>query len=95
MSGSLDTTQIVNTLQEGNRALYAIQAALQGGVGVTQGLPTFTVATLPATAAIGQLAYASNGRKVGQGAGTGTGVPVIFDVSNQWFALWSSAVVTV
>lgn len=37
----------------------------------------YTVATLPAGVE-GQIAYASNGRKVGQGAGSGTGVPVYF-----------------
>lgn len=96
MSGSnTDSTQLVLTDQERNRALYAILTALQGGVTVNQSLPVYTVASLPATAAIGQLAYASNGRKSGQGAGLGTGVPVIFDATNLWFALWSSAIVTV
>lgn len=95
MSGSTDTTSIVLTLQESNRALYALVAALQSGVAFNQTLTSYAVASLPTTAAIGQLAYAANGRKSGQGAGTGTGVPVVFDLSNQWFALWSSAVVTV
>jgi len=48
----------------------------------SQGLNTFTVATLPAGTE-GMRAYATNGRKVGEGAGLGTGVPVYF--SN---ALW-------
>lgn len=42
----------------------------------------FTVAGLPA-GATGQYAYATNGRKVGEGAGSGTGVPVYFSTA-QW-----------
>lgn len=41
-------------------------------------LEHFTVATLPSLAT-GGLAYATNGRKVGQGAGAGTGVPCYRD----------------
>ncbi len=39
-------------------------------------LGSFTVATLPNNPIAGQTAYATNGRKVGEGAGSGTGVPV-------------------
>lgn len=42
----------------------------------------FVVASLP-TGAEGQYAYASNGRKVGEGSGSGTGVPVYFS-NSQW-----------
>ncbi|WP_017879735.1 hypothetical protein [Janthinobacterium sp. CG3] len=38
---------------------------------------TFTVATLPA-GANGKTAYASNGRKVGEAAAAGTGIPVYY-----------------
>ena len=41
-------------------------------------LASFTVAGLPAATSDGRLAYASNGRKVGQGVGAGTGVVVYF-----------------
>jgi hypothetical protein len=46
-------------------------------------LRSYTVATLPA---VGDalLAYASDGRKVGEGAGAGTGVPVYRD-GGTWF----------
>ncbi len=42
----------------------------------------FTVGTLP-TGAEGQIAYATDGRKVGEGAGVGTGVPVYFS-NTKW-----------
>lgn len=41
-------------------------------------LGTFTVAALPANPSVGSFAYASNGRKVGETAGSGTGVPVYY-----------------
>lgn len=47
------------------------------GDGATN-LTIYTVATLPA-GTVGQMAYASNGRKNGEGAGLGTGVPVFKD----------------
>lgn len=45
----------------------------------------YTVANLPkATASTeGQLAYATNGRKVGEGVGAGTGVPIYFS-NGKW-----------
>jgi len=49
--------------------------------GVAQ-LGLYTVATLPA-ASDSQMAYATNGRKVGQTAGNGTGVPVYYS-SGAW-----------
>ncbi|MBZ5700246.1 MAG: DUF2793 domain-containing protein [Acidobacteriia bacterium] len=45
-------------------------------------LPAFTVANLPAAPAAGSVAYASNGRKTGEGAGLGTGVPCYFSSGN-------------
>ncbi len=41
----------------------------------------YTVANLP-TGVEGMTAYATNGRKVGQGVGAGTGVPVYFSASS-------------
>lgn len=43
---------------------------------------TFTVATLPA-GANGDMAYATDGRKVGEGAAAGTGSVVIYS-NGQW-----------
>lgn len=51
------------------------------------------VANLPATATPGAWCFATNGRKSGEGAGAGTGVPVCWDGSH-WIAPWSSAAVT-
>jgi hypothetical protein len=45
-------------------------------------VPTYTVAGLPAGSAA-MVAYASDGRKVGEGAGAGTGVPCYFSGA-QW-----------
>lgn len=44
---------------------------------------TYTVAALPLTPAEGAIAYASNGRKSGEGAGAGTGVPVYYS-AGKW-----------
>jgi len=41
-----------------------------------------SVAGLPASGATGRVGYASDGRKVGEPAGGGTGVPVWFDGTN-------------
>jgi Pectate lyase superfamily protein len=43
--------------------------------------PTYTVAALPAAALAGSVAYASNGRKNGEGAAAGTGVLVFRDAA--------------
>ena len=47
------------------------------------GLLTFTVATLPVGYAEGTISYASDGRKVGETPGSGTGVPVYFS-NGSW-----------
>jgi hypothetical protein len=51
----------------------------------TSELFPFTVARLPVNPkpVEGTVAYATNGRKQGEGAGTGTGVPVYYS-NNQW-----------
>jgi hypothetical protein len=54
-------------------------------------LGSYTVAGLPAGTA-GDIAYASNGRKAGEGAGVGTGVLVFKDGSN-WIAVDTGAAV--
>lgn len=45
------------------------------------GVPTATVAGLPA-GTLGQVYYATNGRKTGEGVGAGTGVLVYKDATN-------------
>jgi len=57
----------------------AAKISQSGRLGVVDpvSLLTYTVATLPATGNYeGRVAYATNGRKVGEGPGAGTGVPV-------------------
>lgn len=43
---------------------------------------SYTVANLPTGVEEGTIAFATNGRKVGQGAGAGTGVPVYYSAGN-------------
>jgi hypothetical protein len=49
---------------------------------VALGISEYTVANLPTNVVEGQLAFATNGRKTGEGAGSGTGVLVVRDNSN-------------
>ena len=44
-------------------------------------LPSYTVASLPSSPSAGSIAYATNGRKVGEGTGAGTGVPCYYSNS--------------
>lgn len=55
-------------------------------------LGAFVVASLP-TGLEGQAAYAKNGRKVGEAAGSGTGVPVYFS-AGAWRVYSTDATVT-
>jgi hypothetical protein len=57
----------------------------------TPTLTSYVVASLPA-GSTGQLAFASNGRKNGEGAAAGTGVLVFFDGTN-WCACDTGATV--
>lgn len=67
----------------------------QKGLPVTPERPVYTVAALPATAATGADAWASNGRKPGEGGGAGTGVPVFFNPNTAtWFSYLSGVQVT-
>ena len=70
-------------------------ASITGGLSVgggAVGLPTYTVATLPSAAA-GVLAYATNGRKTGEGVGTGTGALVVGGSGGQWISVMSGTTV--
>lgn len=53
----------------------------------------FTVAALPAGSQ-GDIAYATNGRNTGEGAGAGTGCLVTKNSAGAWAAVWSGAAVT-
>jgi hypothetical protein len=68
--------------------------ALTGNVGVTLYTAKATVANLPTSGnSTGDWAFATNGRKPGESAGAGTGVPCFWSGSN-WFAVTSGAAVT-
>jgi hypothetical protein len=63
-----------------------------GSTGKAVVAASFTVANLPSGAAVGSWAYATDGRKAGEGAGSGTGVMVFRDASN-WIAVDTGATV--
>jgi hypothetical protein len=56
-----------------------VGGALGGNVGLALYAASTAVAMLPAAANLGDWAYALDGRKNGEGAGTGTGTPVWWD----------------
>jgi hypothetical protein len=59
---------------------------------VMPGVSTYTVANLPTDVQANQIAYASNGRKAGEGAGSGTGV-LVFRDTTAWRACDTGATV--
>lgn len=61
------------------QAVAALTTQISTGVMVLPSLSSYTVAALPATAATGAMAYASNGRKPAEGPGAGTGVQAFYD----------------
>lgn len=91
-------TRIITALQELIRASYLTQQTIAKGIAVTQTAAPFTgytVAGLPTTAPVGQLAYATNGRaSTAEGVGTGSGCLVVGNGS-VWRAVWSGLAVTV
>lgn len=96
MPTTIDLASVVNTAQQTNVILTKILAVLQGGVAISPTPTNYAVASLPATAANGQYAFATDGRKPGEGGGAGTGVPVFFNSATAtWFSYCSGAVVTV
>jgi hypothetical protein len=69
--------------------------------GFSDGIPAYTFANLPTTG-LGNgtsyitTAFCSNGRKSGEGAGTGTGVPVYWNAAtSQWLKFSTDTVVTI
>lgn len=88
-------------VMSGGLTVSAGQVIAKGGMSVTGGLsvgtgtiglPTYAVASLP-QAAIGSLAYATNGRKTGEAAGVGTGVLVVGGSTGQWVSVMSGTAV--
>lgn len=94
MSGTTqDFSGVRNTLQDIVKAQYALQQQLAKGITINTSVPSYTVAGLPAAAAVGVVAYASNGRNTGQGAAAGTGTLVVGSGA-AWIAVWSGVAVT-
>lgn len=91
MAGVQDIWQTLQNLQQ---SVSAIGKTLAAGLTVNATPAVYTVASLPATGANGQWAFASNGRKPGEGAGSGTGVPVFFNgATGTWFSYCSGTAV--
>ena len=83
-NGSMETFHV-----DGGGNLKAA-GAVQAGV--------LTTASLPKTCTAGQQLYATDGRKSGEAAGQGSGVPVICtatrrNYSTAWFSMWSGTAV--
>ena len=66
------------------------QGPLEAGGAIT--LKSYTVAGLP-MAGLGKTAFASNGRRAGEAAGAGTGIPVWSDAGN-WRTYYDNSVVS-
>lgn len=79
----------VINFNNGNATLTHSTGRIASNVPV--GLPSYTVAGLP-TGTAGDVAYASNGRKNGEGAGAGTGV-MVFKDGTAWIACDTGAAV--
>lgn len=82
-------SRILATLDEASG--LAVDTAIISNYTITPG--RFTYAQLP-TAYNGSTAYCTNGRKVGEAAGAGTGVPVYFS-NGAWRVFSTDAIVTV
>lgn len=88
LTSTLDAgSQKVTNLSDGTASGDAVNFGQLNGAGTITGVKTFsvafkvatyTVATLP-TATVRQVAFASDGRKVGEGSGSGTGTLVYAD----------------
>jgi len=48
-------------------------------------IPAVTFANLPAAGQAGRLRFVTDGRKIGEGVGAGTGVPAYDDGGATWF----------
>lgn len=68
--------------------------ALQGQV-VSDSLPVYAYADLP-TGFLGRVAFVTDGRKAGELAGAGTGVPCYYDTAGaDWFTFSGNIAVTI
>lgn len=83
--GALRSAAGVLKISDGSSGFGTLHALLRTN--------SYTVATLPSSPADAQIAFASNGRKSGEGAGAGTGV-FCFSDGGSWYAdLYNSVAV--
>lgn len=90
--------QLQNELQDLRRQVDSARRVERAEI--ADGIPAYTVANLPTIANGGlgngssyiTLAFASNGRKTGEGVGAGTGVLCYYQASlNQWLRVEDNA----
>ena len=89
--------QVIVPQQHGNERVWKVQVCneinkLWDALNNGNVAPSYTVANLPASPDGNYIAYASNGRKAGEGVGAGTGVLCFHDGSN-WIAADTGATV--
>lgn len=87
---SLGTDSNATTVGKAGKATTINGSAVALGGPAT--LKSYTVGTLPAGAE-GQVAYATDGRKTGEGGGSGTGCPVYFS-NTHWRRFYDDTQVT-
>lgn len=74
-----DLASVINPILERIRALEARERAEVAG-----GVESVTFANLPAAGQTGRLRFVTDGRKLGEGVGLGTGVLVYDDGGASW-----------
>jgi hypothetical protein len=81
----------LDTLERDTRRLTSFTQ----NANIALGVQTFTVATLPTITSTGgtQIAFASNGRNPGEGAGAGTGVLVWNNGTSGWRTVYDGTAV--
>jgi len=81
---------------DNNYSTIVPSGSVQGCWVLDSATPAFPVASLPAVASVNQglVAYATNGRNTGEGAGVGTGCLVSVNKNGVWAAVWSGVLVT-
>lgn len=100
-TADLDAAMWLKTLVLNSKVSVSAALTSEDGAQAVQGtmrpgeLPRYTFANLPsgANAKEGMVAYCTNGRKNGEGGGSGTGVPVYY-ADGSWRTYGADAAVT-